>query len=182
MKTLLLLLVTACLLPFGGCVQNTPEPRWTHDPLTAGAPRSIEGYWQDAERRVLFSRAAPASASYGKWARLDPGQTYPLAKHVRRSGPGYELIDLNYDSSYAIEVLNADESRIEFDRAPAWAACRMHHDCRLEGAGLFCALENRCQEGSVEVLDWRGEERYVRRWFCQRVGRAEAQGIPVRCE
>ena len=59
--------------------------------------------------------------------------------------------------------------------------CAMHHSCRLDGEQLFCALENLCLENGREVLDWRGEERYVRRASCERDGRRQAQGIPVKC-
>src|SRR5262245_7260947 len=179
MRTRQALVFASCLVSLTACIQTG------HEVSPAGAASqsaSIEGYWQDAERRVLFTRNAPSSATYGKWAALDPQQTYPLAKHVRRTASGYDVIDLNYDSNYSIRVLESTDSRIAFTRSSNREACRMHHDCRLEGSGMFCSLENKCQEAGAEVLDWRGEERYVRRVRCERVGRTEAQGIPVRCQ
>src|SRR5258708_4903279 len=37
----------------------------------AAGAQSIEGYWQDTERRILFSRDAPAGYVYGRWTALD---------------------------------------------------------------------------------------------------------------
>ena len=146
-----------------------------------GAARTIEGYWQDTARRVLFMRGAPSSAIYGTWTALDPQQTYPLAKQIRKSGTGYELVDLNYDDNYAIKILDAKGDVIEFVRSDKWSGCGMRHACRLTGEELFCSLENICRKEGRDVLDWRGEERYARREHCERVGRTEAQGIPVKC-
>ena len=142
---------------------------------------TIEGYWQDVARRVLFMRGAPSSAVYGTWNLLDQQQTYPSAKLIRRSGKGYELVDLLYDHQHDIKVIRASENQIEFVRSPVGSTCGVRHACRLDGDELFCSLENICREGGGDVLDWRGEERYARRANCERVGRLEAQGIPVSC-
>ena len=150
----------------------------TATPLYA---QTIEGFWQDAERRILFDRRAPASYKYGAWTQLDQEQTYPAAKSIRKSGGRYELIDLLYDEEYAVKVLSANEQSIEFIRSAQFPACAMHHDCRLEGEQLFCALQNVCREDGRDVLDWRGEERYVRRASCERDGKRQLQGIPVKC-
>lgn len=171
----LLLLSVAALC---GCAQS----QMTREADRGKAVPTIEGYWQDVSRRVLFMRDAPASSVYGTWVSLDQNQTYPSAKQIRQSGTDYELVDLLYDHHYAIKVVNANEHRIEFIRSPNGGACGAHHDCRLDGAELACSVENICREAGREVLDWRGEERYVRRAHCERVGRTEAQGIPVRCK
>ena len=42
---------------------------------------------------------------------------------------------------------------------------------------MLCSLENSCRD----VVDWRGEERYVRRAGCERDGRRHTQRIPVKC-
>ena len=143
---------------------------------------SIEGYWQDTARRILFSRDAPPGYAYGKWDTLDQGQTYPAAKAIRRSGPGYELVDLMYDDNeHAIKVLSASENRIDFIRTLKFPACSMRHSCRVDGNELLCSLENICEEQGRSIVDWRGEERYARRALCERDGRRQAQGIPVNC-
>jgi hypothetical protein len=59
--------------------------------------------------------------------------------------------------------------------------CRIEHDCRLGGNELMCSMQTVCQEAGKEVLDWRGDERYVRRAHCERDGRVQAQGFPVKC-
>ncbi len=144
--------------------------------------KTIEGYWQDTARRILFSRNAPPGYAYGKWDTLDQGQTYPTAKAIRRSGSGYELIDLMYDNSeHAIKILSARENRIDFIRTLKFPACSMRHSCRMDGDELLCSLENTCEEQGASVVDWRGEERYARRALCERDGRRQAQGIPVNC-
>jgi hypothetical protein len=143
--------------------------------------KTIEGYWQDSARRILFDRRAPVSYVYGTWNALDQDQTYPSAKHIRRLGAGFQLVDLLYDDEHSIKVVSASEERIRFIRTAQFPACAMDHDCRLAGTQLVCALENRCLEGGREVLDWRGEERYVRREICERDGKRQLQGIPVKC-
>ena len=148
---------------------------------TLAEAQTIEGFWQDAERRILFDRRAPSSYRYGGWTKLDLDQTYPSAKEIRKAAGGYDVVDLLYDDEYAIKVLSADGQHIRFIRTAKFPACTMHHDCRLEAAQLVCALENVCQEGVREVLDWRGEERYIRRASCARDGKRQAQGIPVKC-
>ena len=143
---------------------------------------TIEGYWQDTERRILFSRDAPPDYVYGRWTALDQQQTYPAAKHIRRAGAAYELIDLLYDEEERIRVERSDDKAIEFVRSNSWSGCAARHKCELQGAdALFCALETRCPNGQLEELVWRGEERYARRASCERVDRRQAQGIPVRC-
>ena len=143
---------------------------------------TIEGYWQDTERRILFSSDAPPAYVYGRWTALDQEQTYPSAKHIRRAGESYELIDLLYDEEERINVGRADEKGIEFVRWNTWSGCTVLHSCELQGRdALFCALETRCPKGQDDELVWRGEERYARRVSCERVDRRQAQGIPVRC-
>jgi len=145
----------------------------------AQAPRdTIEGYWQDIERRILYSPDAPASYVFGRWTALDQNQTYPAAKEIRRSGGGYELLDLLYDDEEQIKVVRAGNAGIDYTRTNRLSACATSHVCTLESANqLFCALESRCAEKIV----WRGEERYERRASCERDGKRQAQGIPVRC-
>ena len=145
--------------------------------------KTIEGFWQDTARRILFARGAPASYAYGQWTSLDPRQTYPTAKQIRRSGTSFELVDLLYDDEYAIRIVSATKEGIEFVRSTKFPACGMRHRCRLDGNvdELFCSLENICQEDGRDVLDWQGEERYARRAHCERDGRRQAQGIPHRC-
>jgi hypothetical protein len=143
--------------------------------------KTIEGFWQDSARRILFSRNAPPSYEYGRWTTLDPQQTYPSAKLIRRSGSGFELLDLLYDQEEIIQVLSASEDNIEFTRTSTWSGCSMRHKCSLQSEELYCALENICRAEGRDVLDWRGEERYVRRTSCERTDGRQAQGIPVRC-
>jgi hypothetical protein len=144
--------------------------------------RSIEGYWQDTARRILYSRDAPPGYAYGTWNRLDQEQTYPSAKLIKRSGSDYGVVDLLYDDGeHTIKVVGASQSGIEFVRTLTFPACSMRHVCRLDGNELFCSLENTCEEQGKTVLDWRGEERYARRALCERDGRRQMQGIPVNC-
>src|SRR5712692_5396804 len=76
---------------------------------TAAEAQTIEGFWQDSERRILFDRRAPASYQYGAWTPLDQQQTYPSAKQIRNSGGRFELVDLLYDDEHAIKVVGADD-------------------------------------------------------------------------
>ena len=145
------------------------------------AGKTIEGFWQDAARRILFARDAPSGYAYGAWTTLDLEQTYPSAKRIWRSGPTFELADLLYDHEEIIRVLKASPESIEFTRTSTWSGCSMRHKCRLQSEELFCALENICRAEGGDVLDWRGEERYVRRASCERTDGRQAQGIPVRC-
>ena len=160
--------------------QSSPEPGKPGGGVQAG--KTIEGFWQDSARRILFSRDAPPAYIYGTWNTLDPQQTYPAAKQIRRSGRSFELIDLLFDDEYTVKVVSAREDGIEFVRSTQSPACGMRHQCRLDGDELFCSLENICREGGRDVLDWRGEERYVRRALCERDGKRQAQGIPVICK
>lgn len=175
MRNLLLLLSTLFALSPTACAQiSSEQPK----PVTA---RTIEGYWQDMARRITFAREAPPTYVYGGWTNLDPEQTYPSAKQIRKSGGTFELVDLLYDDDYAIKIVRASSDGIEFVRSMKSSACAIHHRCRLDGEALYCSLENICQEAGRPVLDWRSEERYARRVVCERDGRPQAQGIPVRC-
>jgi hypothetical protein len=141
--------------------------------------KTIEGYWQDTARRILFSHDAPPSYVYGRWSTLDQQQTYPSAKMIRRSGTGFELRDLLYDDEEAIEVLKASDEAIEFTRTSRWSGCSVHHRCGLEQDELLCSLRTTCPKHG---LVWQGEERYARRAACEHQQlRREAQGIPVVC-
>ena len=148
----------------------------THAQSTAG--KTIEGYWQDIARRILFSSSAPPGYKYGQWTALDQQQTYPSAKHIRRGGTGFELVDLLYDEQETVKVLKASDRDIEFLRTSRWSGCAAHHQCSLDGDQLLCKLKTSC----ADRLVWQGEERYVRRASCDRTqSRPEAQGIPVVC-
>ena len=150
-------------------------------PAHAQSGKTIEGYWQDSARRILFSRNAPSNYVYGGWTVLDLQQTYPSAKQIWRSASTFQLADLLYDHEEVIQIVAASEKNIDFTRTSTWSGCAMHHKCSLQSGELFCALENVCREQGVDVLDWRGEERYVRRTSCERTDGRQAQGIPVRC-
>jgi hypothetical protein len=146
------------------------------------AQATIDGYWQDIAGRTTFKKDAASSSTYGNWYERALDVTYPQAKLIRRSAAGVELLDLNYDEKeYSVRVVSADAARIVFVRKASWSACRVEHDCRLEAEGMLCRMQTVCQEKGADVLDWKGEERYVRRAHCERVGRVEAQGIPVKC-
>jgi hypothetical protein len=144
---------------------------------------TIEGYWQDIAGRITFKRNPLPADRYGDWYERPLDATYPVAKHIRRSGPSFELVDLNYDEKdYSVRVLNASEDQIDFVRSASWSPCRVLHSCRLAGAELFCAMEHLCLEGGKEHVDLRAEERFVRRGKCERTQtRHEAQGFPVAC-
>jgi hypothetical protein len=143
---------------------------------------TIEGFWQDVAGRTTFMRNVPPASTYGAWNERELDATYPQAKHIRRSGEVFELLDLNYDEKeYSVKVLNADEKRISFVREVRWSSCRVQHDCSLNGNEMLCAMETTCPEAGKQVVDWRGDERYIRRAACERDGRAQAQGIPVKC-
>lgn len=145
--------------------------------------KTIEGYWQDTARRILFSSGAPTDYKYGQWTPLDQRQTYPSAKQIRRSGSGFELVDLLYDDQDTIKVLKATETGIEFTRTTRWSGCSAYHRCALEGEQqLLCSIETKCPQAGGERLAWQGEERYARRASCERTqARPEAQGIPSVC-
>ena len=161
----------------GAALGQSPSPT-----KQLGDSKSIEGYWQDTARRILYPREAPPNYAYGAWNQLDQAQTYPSAKQIRRSSAGYAVVDLLYDDSeHTIKVVSASDSGIEFIRTLTFPACSMRHRCRLDGDELFCSLENTCEEKGKSVVDWRGEERYARRALCERDGRRQAQGIPVNC-
>ncbi len=161
----------------GAALGQSPSPT-----KQLGSSKSIEGYWQDTARRILYSREAPPGYAYGAWNPLDQGQTYPSAKLIRRSSTGYGVVDLLYDDNeHTIKVVSASDSGIEFIRTLKFPACSMRHSCRLVGDELLCSLENTCEEKGLSVVDWRGEERYARRALCERDGRRQAQGIPVNC-
>jgi hypothetical protein len=145
--------------------------------------KTIEGYWQDTARRILFSSSAPADYQYGQWTPLDQRQTYPSAKQIRRSQTGFDVVDLLYDDQEAIKVVGASDRSIEFVRATRWSGCSAYHRCGLEGEQqLLCSIETKCPQAGGERLVWQGEERYERRASCERTqSRAEAQGIPSVC-
>jgi hypothetical protein len=148
----------------------------------AAGAQTIEGYWQDTARRILFSPEAPPGYTFGRWTELDEQQTYPSAKQIRRTGSGFELVDLLYDDEEVVKVVRAGEDRIDFIRTNQLSSCSAHHACRLEGRDqLLCSLETRCPKAGMEELVWRGEERYARRASCERDGKRQAQGIPHRC-
>ena len=148
----------------------------------AAAAQTIEGYWQDTERRILFAADAPPGYVYGRWTPLDQKQTYPTAKQIRKSAEGYDVVELLYDDEEVMKVARAGEKTIEFTRTNAWSKCVVQHKCELNDANqLFCALETRCPKGGMDEVVWRGEERYARRASCERVEVRRAQGIPHRC-
>jgi hypothetical protein len=162
-------MLLACLLGFSVHAQSP-------------AGKTIEGYWQDTARRILFSRDAPPGYAYGQWVALDPKQTYPSAKHISRAGGGFDLVDLLYDEQEAVKVLKASDSSIEFTRTSRWSGCSVHHQCGVEDDQLLCSLRTTCPENNMERLVWQGEERYARRASCERTqSRPEAQGIPSVC-
>lgn len=90
MKTFRCLLFVALAATTAALAQMPEQPK-TMKQAAPGGGRSIEGYWQDTARRILFSRDAPPDYVYGAWSPLDQGQTYPSAKEIRRSGSTYEL-------------------------------------------------------------------------------------------
>src|SRR5437588_8439366 len=139
------------------------------------AGKTIEGYWQDEARRILFDKDAPADYVYGRWTLLDQQQTYPTAKHIRRSAESFDVVDLLYDNEEVIRVLRASDQNIEFTRTSNWTKCTVHHHCGLEGDQLLCALRTLCPEQGAEQLVWRGEERYVRRASCEKDVKPRAQ-------
>ena len=153
-------------------------------PVFAEPPsgKTIEGYWQDIGRRILFSHDAPSSYVYGKWTALDQRQTYPSAKYIRSLGTRFELVDLLYDDDEVIKVLKASDENIEFTRTTQWSGCSVHHRCALEQDQMLCSLQTTCPQAGGERVVWRGEERYARRASCERQQQGrEAQGVPVVC-
>jgi len=149
---------------------------------TAHAADTIEGDWQDTERRILYSPDAPPGYVYGRWTDVDQQQTYPAAKHIRRIGSAYELVDLLYDDEEQIKVVRAGDARIDFVRTNRLSGCATSHACVFHQAdALFCTLETRCTQAGTQRVLWRGEERYARRVSCERDGKRQQQGIPVRC-
>lgn len=185
MKTLYPLMLA--LLTFSTAA-HAQSPGGGQDPADRAQGRGekaagIEGYWQDKARRILFARNAPPAYVYGAWTALDPLDMYALAKQIRRTASGFELIEFQFEEEdYPVRVIDAREDRIEFVRSPMWSTCSMHHKCRLNGEELICSLENVCREAGRDVLDWRGEEVYARRAHCERIGRRQGQGIPLRCQ
>jgi hypothetical protein len=148
----------------------------------AHAQPSIEGFWQDIAGRTLFQRDAAPGATIGRWSERELDQTYPHAKQIRKTNDVFELIDLNFnDLDYRVKVLGGSERSIEFIRMTTFAPCAMHHRCSLDGEQLFCAVEKMCYEDGKHQIDWRGEDRYIRRSHCERLGAAQLLGIPVRC-
>ena len=150
----------------------------------AAIAQSIEGYWQDIAGRITFKRNPLPADRYGDWYERALDATYPAAKHIRKVGSSFDLVDLNYDENdYSVRVLNATDKQIEFVRSAKWSPCRVHHSCRLSGAELFCAMEHVCARDGNEYVELGAEERFVRRSRCERTqARPEAQGFPVRCD
>jgi hypothetical protein len=147
-----------------------------------GGAKTIEGYWQDTARRILFSRNAPPGYVYGQWTALDQAQTYPSAKHVRRSASGFELADLLYDEQEAIKISRASDRSIDFTRTNRSSTCTVEHRCDVDGDQMLCRLRTMCPEKDIQALLWEGEERYARRASCERTqSKPEAQGIPSVC-
>ncbi len=179
MKTLYLLMLA--FLTFSTAA-HAQAPGAGRDADGARSAQSIEGYWQDKARRILFARNAPPAYAYGAWTTLDPQDMYALAKQIRKIAGGFELLEFQFEAEdYPVRVTGAAEDRIEFVRSPRWSTCSMHHKCRLNGEELICSLENLCREGGRDVLDWRGEEVYARRVHCERLGGRQGQVIPLRC-
>lgn len=142
----------------------------------------VEGYWQDIAGRTTFKRGAAPTVTMGSWYARELDATYPQAKQIRKSERGFDLADLNYDDKeYSVRVLHANESSIAFVRKAGWSSCRTEHVCRLNGAELMCLLQTLCEEAGKDIVDWKGEERYIRRAHCEPGSRTEAQGIPVKC-
>src|SRR5258706_4284869 len=149
---------------------------------SAYAQNTIEGYWQDIAGRTTFKKDVPPASAYGAWYDRALDVTYPHAKLIRKSASGFELSDLSFDEKeYSIRVLSSEPSRIAFVRKANWSTCRVEHDCRLEGDGLLCSMQTLCREEGRDVLDWKGDDRYVRRTHCARDGSVQAQGFPVKC-
>src|SRR5262245_29373681 len=150
--------------------------------LQAQTTPTIEGYWQDIAGRTTFQRNALPTSVYGGWHDRELEATYPQAKLIRKSGAGFDLTDLNYDEKdYSVRVSASDPSRIAFVRKANWSVCRREHDCRLDGTELYCSMRTICQEKGKDVLDWTGDERYVRRAHCEQDGGVQLQGFPVKC-
>src|SRR5882672_5287183 len=83
--------------------------------------QTLEGYWQDTARRILFTRAAPPSYAYGAWTLLDQDQTYPAAKEIRRAAAGFEVVDLNFDdANYEVRTISAADDKVAFVRTVKW--------------------------------------------------------------
>lgn len=151
-------------------------------PLSNVQAQTIEGFWQDIAGRTTFKRDVSPAAVYGSWHDRELDATYPQAKLIRKTAAGFDLVDLNYDEKdYSIEVLASDPFRIAFVRKANWSTCRTEHDCRLTGNELACSMQTLCQEAGKDVLDWQGDERYVRRAHCARDGGVQLQGFPVKC-
>ena len=145
--------------------------------------QSIEGYWQDTERRILYSPDAPPGYIYGGWTKLDQNQTYPTAKQIMKSAAGFEVVELLYDDEEAVKVVRSAGERIDFVRTNTWSKCAARHSCTLQGPNeMLCTLETSCPVAGAEQVVWRGEERYARRANCERVEVRRAQGIPHRCQ
>jgi hypothetical protein len=147
------------------------------------AAKTIEGYWQDVAGRITFKRNALPADQFGNWYTRELDATYPSAKHIRKSDASYQISDLNYDDrEYKVRVVRAGDDHIDFERSASWSPCRVRHACRLADEGMFCLLENICLDQGIDVVDWRGEERYIRRNLCLPTGGPQAQGIPVTCK
>jgi hypothetical protein len=169
MRYVLLLALAMLAVPTGANAQSATE--------------TIEGYWQDIAGRGTFKRNPLPADRYGDWYDRPLDATYPLAKHIRKAGSSFDLVELNYDESdYSVRVVSASDRQIDFVRQAKWSPCRAQQSCRLTGSELFCVTEHVCVEDGKEVVDLITEERFVRRSKCARTQtRPEAQGFPVAC-
>src|SRR5580765_9103471 len=138
-------ILLACLLGFSARAQPTTG-------------KTIEGYWQDTARRILFASSAPPDYKYGQWTLLDQQQTYPSSKQIRRSGTGFEVVDLLYNDEEAVKVLKASDSGIEFTRTNRWSGYSVHHRCGVDGDQMLCSLRATRPEKNMESVVWEGEE------------------------
>ena len=57
-------------------------------------PDTIEGYWQDIERRILYSPDAPASYVFGRWTPLDQDGRDDQLRHTHRSPAAQDVNDV----------------------------------------------------------------------------------------
>src|SRR5689334_4671154 len=95
-------------------------------PTVDASAGTLEVFWQYTARRMLYSRSAPPSYVYGAWTPLDQAQTYPAAKQVRRSGSGWEVVDLNFDDAdYLVRTTAASAQNVQFIRTEKWSGCAM---------------------------------------------------------
>ena len=93
-----------------------------------------------------------------------------------------KVVQIKVVDEEQIKVVSAAEDRIDFTRTNRLSRCSTRHDCALEGGDrLLCKVQTQCPRASAGQVVWRGEERYARRASCERDGKRQQQGIPVRC-